>query len=344
MLPIFRTAARLARSRLPSSLAQATARRIPAKLPTRPFSKIANNTTNFSNITFKGRPCQPLQSSIHRTFLRGALLHWAARPTFALEVAGLIGSAGAFYVYHLERVPISNRLRFNIISPRAENQLGEWQYEQTMETYKEYILPESDPRVIQVRKVFERLLPNSGLPVTEEVLKRVTVIDQPDEVNAFVIPGGGLFVFTGMLSLCFDDDDVLAAVLGHEIGHNVARHIAESLSRDMFLLAVAWFVERVYNIPGTYSQRLVQQAIDRPKSRAQESEADRIGLMIMAKSCFDPRGAVTLWERMQILEEYYEAVPEEYSTHPSSCRRQVDLEALLPIAQQVSMEASCALP
>lgn len=72
-----------------------------------------------------------------------------------------------------------------------------------------------------------------------------------------------------------------------------------------------------------------------------QSEADYIGLMMMAKSCFNPQAAVTLWQRMQIAEKNHPAPPELLSTHPGSAHRQERLQELLPKAQQAAAESGC---
>ena len=92
------------------------------------------------------------------------------------------------------------------------------------EQYKGRFLPEYDPRVVKVKKVLERLLPHVQSKGLDDVQWEVNVIDSPEQ-NAFVIPGGKVFVFTGILPLCRDEDGI-AAVLGHEIAHVVAHHPA----------------------------------------------------------------------------------------------------------------------
>lgn len=99
--------------------------------------------------------------------------------------------------------------------------MGNSQLQQILQQYGGSVLPEHDQRVRQVRRVLERLVPQSGLLKDKEW--SVHVIDS-EETNAFVIPGGHVFVFTGILPVC-ETDDGLATVLGHEIGHNVAHHI-----------------------------------------------------------------------------------------------------------------------
>ncbi|KAF3938148.1 hypothetical protein ABW19_dt0200024 [Dactylella cylindrospora] len=338
MLPFLRTAAtRLARpTPLPTTRIVPTPffkPRIP--LPPRlapPTHRAFHTTPPNPSYYSRYQRSQRLRASAYNIFSR-----WAARPSFYYEVASLGALGGSFYLYHLEEVPISGRRRFNVISPNFEKQLGDSQYQLIQEQYRNQILPDRDPRVKQVKRVLQRLIPHSGLP--DDYEWKVTVIESP-ETNAFVIPGGKVFVFTGILPICGDDDG-LAAVLGHEIGHNVARHIAEQMSRGIFLLAVASIVEVFWGIPGGFSQQLLQLAIDRPRSRAQETEADHIGLMMMAKSCYDPKAAVELWERMQIVEKKNPAPPEILSTHPSSHRRQLELQELLPTAYQLALDSDC---
>ncbi|EPS39611.1 hypothetical protein H072_6598 [Dactylellina haptotyla CBS 200.50] len=353
MIPTFRTATRLVRSRafviprtpLPSVSQPTLSIRshiLQAHPPqATPFRQIRTSPSpNRSFHTTTPNPASRYQQSQRlRSSAWSLLQRWAARPTFYLEVATLGGITGSWYLYNIEEVPVSGRRRFNVISTHLEQQLGDSQYQQVVQQYHSHILPDNDPRVIQVRRVLARLIPHSGLPSNYDW--KVTVIDS-QETNAFVIPGGKVFVFTGILPVCADDDG-LAAVLGHEIGHNVARHIAEQMSRGIFLLAAAWMVELFWGIPGGFSQQLLQLAIDMPKSRAQESEADHIGLMMMAKSCYDPNAAVTLWERMQIVEKKMAVPPEMLSTHPSSQRRQTELAALLPQAYQIALDSECSV-
>ena len=139
-------------------------------------------------------------------------------------------------------------------------------------------------------------------------------------MNAFVIPGGKVFVFSGILPIAKTDDG-LAAILGHEIAHNLARHAAESMSSMVILAPIRWtlifldatgYTAGLGRIAGDFAMEL---GIARPASRKQESEADYIGLMMMAKSCYDPSEAVGVWQRMETAQR--NQIPEWLSTHPS---------------------------
>jgi hypothetical protein len=154
----------------------------------------------------------------------GLLFRWAARPTFYRDVGIITAGAGGVYLFNIEEVPVSGRRRFNIISPGLEEMLGKATVDQVKEQYQGQFLADSDPRVRQVQRVLERLLPYAEGEGLKGMDWEVHVIDSPEQ-NAFVAPGGKVFVFTGILPLC-ESEDGIAAVLGHEIAHVVAHHTA----------------------------------------------------------------------------------------------------------------------
>ncbi|KAF1994180.1 hypothetical protein P154DRAFT_476443 [Amniculicola lignicola CBS 123094] len=265
-------------------------------------------------------------------------MQWAAKPTFFRDV-GIITLGGVgFYVYNLEEVPISGRRRFNIISPWLEEYIGEMTMNEIKEEYKGNFLPDDDPRVQQVRKVLQRLIPyatKAGLPGMDW---EIHVIDSPEE-NAFVIPGGKVFVYTGILPACRDEDGI-AAVLAHEIGHVVAHHIAESLSLSplvwLGVLALASF-----DLSLGASMSIVNIFLKWPSSRKHEAEADYIGLMMMAEGCYRPEAAMDFWNRMERSD--LEATPQILSTHPSHQNRGTNIQKWLPKAYEKQQESECHL-
>ncbi|OMP85809.1 Mitochondrial metalloendopeptidase OMA1, partial [Diplodia seriata] len=210
---------------------------------------------------------------------------------------------------------VSGRRRFNVVSPEQEKSMSKEMYAQVLQEYHGQILPAWDRRVQMVQRVLDRLIPASGL---DNEQWEVHVIDSP-EMNAFVIPGGKVFVFSGILPICRNEDG-LAAVLGHEIAHNVAHHSAERMSQSVFVLAAALAVDIFLGGTGGITRMLLDLTFLKPGSRSQESEADFIGLMMMAQSCFNPEEAAALWARMEEAEEV--AVPQFISTHPSNHNRQ----------------------
>lgn len=139
--------------------------------------------------------------------------------------------------------------------------------------------------------------------------------------NAFVLPGGKVFVFSGLIPIARNEHG-LATVLGHEIAHNLAGHVAERMSGQIgtnILLYSLIFLTGGIAILGTHfiGGAVLDLLFSRPMGRMQESEADYIGLMMMAEACYDPREALGFWERMERAQQ--EEPPEWMSTHPSVC-------------------------
>jgi len=154
-------------------------------------------------------------------------------------------------------------------------------------------------------------------------------------VNAFAMPGGKIGVYTGILEVT-ENQDQLAAVIGHEIAHVVARHSNERASRASLtgigIEALAVILGGGYS-GGAYTAQQALSAgaafgISLPHTRGQESEADIVGLEYMANAGFDPRAAVKLWQNMAALDK--NKPPEFMSTHPSTDTRIEQLIAEWP--------------
>ena len=245
-----------------------------------------------------------------------------SRNTHGVIVVAIL-AAVVFYFSNLQTVPVSGRKRFNCFSEESVREVSEMQYKRVLYEVEHggaRFLPEWDPRTLMVKRVMKRLIPVSGM---EDQNWEVMVIDDPQTANAFVLPGGKVFVYSGIMPLIRNESG-LAAVLGHEIAHNLAEHIAERLSQSigvnillgsLLLLSVA--------IPGGlfvvqfFGGGLLDVLFSRPMNRLQESEADYIGLMMMAEACYDPREAVDFWKRMDRQQQIQP--PEWISTHPSVC-------------------------
>ncbi|KAI9167601.1 Mitochondrial metalloendopeptidase OMA1 [Paramyrothecium foliicola] len=282
--------------------------------------------------------CRPRLSQDSRDRLRNArpLLPHAIAERFSNAgrgrnprylAAGSVLAAVAFYLYNSELVPVSGRRRFNFLSDALVARVHARAADAIIRQVEEQggrLLSDWDPRTMMVKRVMKRLIPVSGMT---ELDWEIFVIADNRTANAFVLPGGKVFVHSGILNVC-RNEDALAAVLGHEVAHNTAAHTAERLSAawvgtltagSLFFLAGAlpglalfglWSV-----VGGSYLQDLLFYL---PMGRKQESEADYIGLMMMAEACYDPRQAVGFWQRMEGIQKMGGTeVPEMLSTHPS---------------------------
>jgi predicted Zn-dependent protease len=154
------------------------------------------------------------------------------------------------------------------------------------------------------------------------------LVDDPKTVNAFCLPGGKVAFYTGILSIC-EDEKGIAVVMGHEVAHAVARHGNEKVSRALILqggLSIAAVLTGMKDEGSQVAGAVVDLWLERPHGRDQESEADRIGLTLMAKAGYDPREAPKFWQRMQERSKGQGEVPQFLSTHPSHETRIKDLE------------------
>ena len=164
------------------------------------------------------------------------------------------------------------------------------------------------------------------------------VVFADDEMlNAFAMPGGKVGVYTGMFRAARTDDE-LAVVMGHEIAHVVARHGSERLSQGLLVELLQAGVDKATEDAEEDTRRAIMTAFGLgstfgyllPFSRLSEKEADHIGLLYAARSGYDPRAAVTFWQRMDELGKG--EPPVYFSTHPSHDRRIAQLNELMPRA------------
>jgi metalloendopeptidase OMA1, mitochondrial len=153
------------------------------------------------------------------------------------------------------------------------------------------------------------------------------------QVNAFCLPGGKIVVYTGILPLT-ENDAGLATVLGHEVAHATAEHVAERIERNHLTEVAATIIAGgVAFTPGQFLriQALLGVGPRLPFSRSQESEADHIGLVYMARAGYDPHQALAFWKRMQRASQGQEP-PEFLSDHPSDAHRVARVRGWLPEA------------
>jgi metalloendopeptidase OMA1, mitochondrial len=228
--------------------------------------------------------------------------------------------------------PYTGRSQLIVVSEGQEAALGDDAYRHVL---RDSVVTRASDAERIVRKVGERIAAVANKP---EYKWEFTVINDPETVNAFAVPGGKVAVYTGIFGPARDEAG-LAVVLGHEVAHALARHPAERMSQGLLLQlggvglgvalgrnpAVANQILQVYGVGAGVGVAL-------PFGRAQETEADRIGLILMAKAGYDPRVALDLWERMEKKEGGKGAPPEFLSTHPGYETRISQLRSFLPEA------------
>jgi metalloendopeptidase OMA1, mitochondrial len=232
-----------------------------------------------------------------------------------------------------QTVPVTGRSQLILLPEGSELQMGLTSYEQILKKSK----VANDARVNeQVTRVGRRIAEATGRTDYEWEFK----VLEDKQVNAFCLPGGKVAVYTGLLPVTADDAG-LAAVLGHEVAHAVARHGGERVSQTLLVQTglAATQVALSRNDP-----RMVQAVTSLlgagasvgvllPWGRAQESEADRLGLIYMAKAGYHPSAARDLWVRMAELSKNRQT-PELLSTHPAPATRIRDIDRWLPEALQ----------
>ena len=166
------------------------------------------------------------------------------------------------------------------------------------------------------------------------------VIDKPKVANAFCLPGGKIFVYTGIFKYISSDAE-LATVIGHEVGHALARHGAERMSMGLLTQLGEQAAMMALNIQSTEAMQAFDAAygvaanigVLLPYSRTQEYEADHIGLILMALAGYDPHAALSFWEKMA-QESKGKSSVEFLSTHPLDKNRIARIKALIPEAMK----------
>jgi predicted Zn-dependent protease len=206
------------------------------------------------------------------------------------------------------------------LRPDQELAVGQQAYRQVLQEYRGRILPADDPRVRRVRAVVVRIVRAAGIePLQREINLHVkgyrfeweANVVEDRRVNAFCLPGGKIVVYSAILQVT-QNDDQLATVLSHEIAHALAHHSNERVTRE--------------------ESGRVNVLLNKAFDRQQESEADHIGIFLMTFAGYNPEEATRFWERMRQLSQGRE-IPEILSDHPSDERRIRDIERWVPKAE-----------
>lgn len=221
--------------------------------------------------------------------------------------------------------PYTGRGQLMLVSEGQEAGLGEEAYRHIL---RDSVVSDNPEALRIVRKVGERIAQAANKP---EYKWEFRVINDPEMVNAFCVPGGKVAVYTGIFPIARDESG-LAVVLGHEVAHALLRHAGERVSQSQ-LLGAGLAMAGASGMNPQLLQALglgASVGVILPFGRSQESEADHVGLILMAKAGYDPRVSLEVWERMERKEKG--APPEFLSTHPSYETRTQQLKAWMPEA------------
>jgi metalloendopeptidase OMA1, mitochondrial len=235
----------------------------------------------------------------------------------------------ALFLCSCATAPITGRSQLMLVSQAEETALG-------VEAYREVLQKEPVTRDQRYTEPVQRIVGRVETATNRPDLRwEVAVIKEDKTVNAFALPGGKIGVYTGIFPIA-QTEAGLAIIMGHELGHVIARHGAERISHQMGaqLLGTALAIglqASPYNnaIMAAYGLG-AQVGVLLPYSRLQESEADRIGLVLAAKAGYDAQAAVGVWQRMAQLSGRRPAP--FLSTHPTPESRIEDIKKFLPQA------------
>jgi predicted Zn-dependent protease len=269
------------------------------------------------------------------------------RRTLLQAALGLLAWPVAQLVQSCATVPVTGRSQLRLISEEEEAKIGVQAFAQLRQEEVErgrLLTEQEDPAAhAWVRRVKERVIWASGLGSRYQW--EYMIINAPKTVNAAAIAGGRIIVFTGILPVARDDAG-LATIIGHEVGHVMAHHTAERISQTQLvgIAAAAAGAAGVSDLTMAALGLGAQVGILLPYSRANESEADYIGILLMAKAGYDPRESIALWQRMNQASGESGRGPEFLSTHPNPESRISNLQAWLPEAWRYYQNNSLPLP
>ena len=227
------------------------------------------------------------------------------------------------------------RSQFMMISAAQIERISASSFEQQAKAaQKKNILITSGPQYERLKTIANRLIPQTAVfrDDTHSWNWGLQLIDSP-LVNATCAPGGRITFYSGIINKLNLTDDEIAAIMGHEIAHAVREHGRERVSQAMAQNVIANVALAAAGAGSAQSidaaNQIMQYVLVLPNSRQNETEADAIGLEIAARGGYDPRAAITLWEKMS-KESKGKNPPEFLSTHPSNENRIKELAALMP--------------
>jgi predicted Zn-dependent protease len=238
--------------------------------------------------------------------------------------------------------PYTGRRQLLFSSEGSETRMGHQAFQEIKRQYKLSRDPEVNALVTQVGR---RVADAAQRPD----YRWEFLVFEGKEANAFCLPGGKVGIFTGILKYTRDEPG-MATVISHEVAHALARHAGERLSQSMLAQAGGLGLGVALGGMGSAAGTAIMQGyslgtqlgILLPYSRAQETEADHVGVILMAKAGYDPAQALEFWRRMMTKDKKGAKLPEFMSTHPNDATRLRELQEFLPEARKYYTPAHAA--
>jgi predicted Zn-dependent protease len=256
-----------------------------------------------------------------------------AAPAWLLAAAMSLLPAGGAWAQR-EGVDVGRSSSLAALVPAADvEKAANQQYHELLRqaAAKRLLAQPGDPQLERVRAIARRLIPLAPAwnPRVANWRWEVNLI-RSNQINAFCMPGGKIAVFTGIIGQLRLTDDELAMVIGHEMAHALREHARERIAKNAATNIGADIISQVLGL-GDLGQTLTgygAQLLSLRFSRGDESEADLVGMEIAARAGYDPRAAISLWQKMGRASK--NAPPEWLSSHPSGASRLAELERNLP--------------
>lgn len=226
-----------------------------------------------------------------------------------------------------------NRKQLLLVSSEEVMSLANQSYQQTIaQARQKGVLDVDTAQVARLKRIANNLIPHVSVyrPDATSWQWQVHTI-KADTINAYVMPGGKIVFYSGIIEKLKLTDAEIAAIMGHEMAHALREHSREKMSRQVATSGFIGIASSALGLSAGQAQ-LASLAGDvglsLPHSRTQEAEADKIGLELMARAGYNPNAAITLWQKMQA--QSGGSGPQFLSTHPSSANRIKEIQTLLP--------------
>ncbi len=235
------------------------------------------------------------------------------------------------------------RKQLLLVSSQDVLQMSNASYQKTISAAKAAgKLDTNAVQLARLKRIANRLIAHTSVYRTDATSWNWEVHTiRTDDINAFVMPGGKIIFYTGIIEQLNLTDAEIAAIMGHEMAHALREHSREQLSRQIATQSGLGIAASALGLSSGQVQAaslVGELGMSLPHSRTQETEADRMGLELMARAGYDPNAAVSLWKKMQAADG--QEGPQFLSTHPNNSTRINTLQSLIPAVMPLYQQAA----